>query len=228
MKDPHPGASYSLPKSDRLTAIAVVAALHVMFVALLAATGTIQRLGAPSLVARLITLPTPRPAAPELPEPSLPVPHPFVPLPEIRLALPPPPQSSAIDAVSRAASTPHAASHFGAATDSGLGLDVAAAAGGGAGARGMLARFEAAVRHLVLEAKRQPALAWDRRNTCVVNYRVRISQTGALAGLSIDPCAIPEINEAARAAIRAAAPFPPPPATAGASANVSGSLIFHP
>jgi protein TonB len=62
----------------------------------------------------------------------------------------------------------------------------------------------------------------------VVNYRVRISQTGALAGLSIDPCAIPEINEAARAAIRAAAPFPPPPATAGASANVSGSLIFHP
>ena len=71
--------------------------------------------------------------------------------------------------------------------------------------------FEAAVKRAVLQRKRQPSLAWDRRNTCVVNYTVKIARDGSLAGLSIDPCAIPEINDAARNAIREAAPFPAPP-----------------
>ncbi len=84
------------------------------------------------------------------------------------------------------------------------------------------------MRARVLAGKHQPTLAWDRRNTCVVNYRVSVGRDGALSGFTIDPCAIPEINEAARAAIRAAAPFPPPPELGAASTEVHGTLIFHP
>ena len=80
----------------------------------------------------------------------------------------------------------------------------------------------------MLAAKRQPSLAWDRRNTCVVAYRVSVTRTGALAGFSIDPCGVPEINAAARATIQGAGPFPPPPDLGAAASEVHGSLIFHP
>ncbi len=172
-----------------------------------------------------------RPKPPPLPriQPALAAAPPaFVPQPEIRLAAPPPVQATAPRAITRAVQAAHAASHFGAATDSGLGLDVAASAGGGNGARGTLAAFEAAVRARVLAAKRQPVQAWDRRKTCVVNYRVSVASNGALAGFSIDPCGVPEINQAARDAIGQAGPFPPPPALGGTTTEVHGSMIFHP
>jgi outer membrane biosynthesis protein TonB len=105
---------------------------------------------------------------------------------------------------------------------------VATTSGGGVRGRGSLGDFEAAVKRAVLRRKVQPALAWDRRNTCVINYTVSVARDGSLAGLSIDACAIPEINEAARNAIREAAPFPPPPDLGAPTYDVHGTLIFHP
>ena len=217
------------PAARRAFAGGAVIVLHVVVIAALLATGNLPPVLRQVLPARLI-LPehVKPPAPPPIPLPALAAPPPsFVPLPEIQLA-PPPSQPAAPRAITRAPPSSPAASHFGAATDSGLGLDVAASAGGGAGARGTLAGFEAAVRRQVLAGKRQPVLAWDRRNTCVVAFTVKVSASGGLAGFSIDPCAIPEINEAARTAIRQAAPFPPPPDLGAATYEVHGTLIFRP
>ena len=84
------------------------------------------------------------------------------------------------------------------------------------------------MRTRILAAKHQPTLAWDRRNTCVVTYRVLVTDSGALAGFSIDPCAVPEINQAARDAIAHAGPFPRPPDLGASTTEVHGSMIFHP
>ena len=119
------------------------------------------------------------------------------------------------------------AGHFAASTDTGLGLDVGTVAGGGAGSRGTLAGFEDLVRRRIVAGKRQPDLAWNRRNTCVVGYKVHIGTDGRLSGFSIDSCAVPEINEAARAAIQQAA-YPRPPELGASSYEVHGSLVFRP
>jgi protein TonB len=214
----------------RAASLGAVILAHVLLLALLSSTGTIPPVLPHIMPIRMIP-PVRRPPPPPPPSPEVALAAPpaaFIPLPDIKIAAPPPDQPTAPRAITRAAPNAHPASHFGAATDSGLGLDVGAATGGGAGTRGTLAGFEAAVRARVLARKHQPVLAWDRRQTCVVNYTVTVTRGGGLAGLSIDPCAIAEINEAARAAIRAAAPFPLPPDLGAATTEVHGSLIFHP
>jgi len=221
---------FDSPIARRALTLAIVILLHAALLALLSATGNLPPQLLPVMPATLILARRPPPPPPPRIQPKLDAAPPalFMPAPEIKLATPPPDQPAAPRAITRAPPHGPPASHFGAATDIGLGLDVAAGTGGGAGARGSLAGFEAGVRARVLAGKRQPSLAWDRRNTCVVNYRVTVTTTGALADFSIDPCAIPEINEAARAAIRGAAPFPRPPDLGAATAEVHGSLIFHP
>ena len=215
--------------TQRAATLGAVIALHILLLLVLSSTGTIPPILPALLPARLIIQSRRPPPPPPRIQPTLAAaPALAVPVPEVKLAAPPPVQPLAPRAIARAAPAARAASHFGAATDSGLGLDVAAGSGGGAGARGTLAQFEAAVRAQVLAAKHQPRQAWDRRNTCVVNYRVSVSRSGGLSGFSIDPCGVPEINEAARAAIRAAGPFPPPPDLGGGSTDVHGTLIFHP
>jgi protein TonB len=62
----------------------------------------------------------------------------------------------------------------------------------------------------------------------VINYTVTVARDGSLAGLTIDACAVPEINAAAAAAIRAAAPFPAPPDLGAPRTDVHGTLIFQP
>ncbi len=213
------------PVARRALALAAVAALHVLLIAALLSQSAAFRAVAPSILpARLIpAAPKQRPPPPRIVAPPLLQ----LPVPDIKLA--PPEQAAAPRAITRAPQTAPKTLHFGAgARDAGLGLDIGAASGGGAAGRGNLAAFEAAVKQRVLARKRQPALAWDRRNTCVVNYTVTISSTGALAGLSIDPCAIPEINQAARDAITQAAPFPLPPDLGVPRYAVHGTLIFHP
>ncbi len=84
------------------------------------------------------------------------------------------------------------------------------------------------MKRAILRRKVQPTLAWDRRNTCVVNYTASVAADGGLAGFHIDPCAVPEINQAAQNAIRMAAPFPRPPDLGGRSYDVHGTLIFQP
>ena len=223
------GAARGRPRSGlatRALALGLVAALHVVFLLFLGQGGLKVRLPRFVQPARLILDVHPPPPPPSVPAPRLDAPaQAFLPAPEIRIADQPPPAPAAITKPSRTASPP--ASHFGAATDAGLGLDVGTSSGGGAGARGSLSGFEAAVRRAVLAGKRQPTLAWDRRDTCVVNYVVRVDRNGGLAGLHIDPCAVPEINQAARAAIQGAA-FPRPPDLGAASYDVHGSLIFRP
>ena len=212
----------------RALSFGVVAALHgLLLAALLTATGTMPAWLPALRPATLIMDVHPPPPLPPRVQPRLPAPPLFVPTPEIEVAAPPR-QSTAPRAITRTAPAAATAGHFGAATDSGLSLDIGTASGGGAGTRGTLAGFEAAVRARVLAGKRQPGLAWDRRRTCVVNYRVTVARGGGLAGFSIDPCAVAEINEAAREAIRRAAPFPPPPDLGAPTVEVHGSLVFTP
>lgn len=224
------GVSLFAPsRTTRVVTLCGVIAFHVLLLAVLRSTGRIPALLPLILPARLILASSPPPPPPPLVRPTLSAaPAAPVPVPEITLAEQPPDRPASPRAITRAPAVAHPAGHFGAATDGGLGLDVAVARGGGSGTRGSLAGFEAGVRSRVLAGKRQPALAWDRRNTCVVAYRVTVTSGGALAGFSIDPCAVPEINAAAREAIAHAGPFPLPPNLGAATTEVHGTLIFHP
>jgi protein TonB len=222
------------PRGQRVVTLGLVGLAHVVVVLfVLAQSGAMQALLPSAATVHLLPLDTPQPPPPP---PIVPPPEPQppamtqVPVPDIVLAPPPPSGSFAARAIARAPGrTAPPASHFGAAGgDSGLGVGVATSATGGAGARGSLEDFEAAVKRAILARKVQPSLAWDRRNTCVVNYTAQVARNGALAGFQIDPCAIPEINQAARTAIQQAAPFPPPPDLGGRIYDVHGTLIFHP
>jgi protein TonB len=216
------------PASERAVSLVAVAALHVLLVLLLVTqSGTVQSLLPHALQVNLLhpaaPPPTPKQITPDLALPAAAE----IPIPEIVIAQPSSP--TALKSVVRVAPHVPPANHFGpAAGDSGLGVEVATSAGGGARGRGSLGDFEAAVKRAVLHRRVQPTLAWDRRNTCVINYTVSVSRDGALAGFHIDPCAVPEINQAAQDAIRAAGPFPPPPDLGAAHYEVHGSLIFHP
>ena len=84
------------------------------------------------------------------------------------------------------------------------------------------------MKRAILSRKVQPSLAWDRRNTCVINYTARVARDGSLAGFQIDACAIAEINGAAATAIQRAAPFPRPPDLGARIYDVHGTMIFHP
>ncbi len=217
---------------QRAVPLGIVVLIHVALLALiLTQTGTLGGVLAPAEPVKLLASSTPPPPPPPPIQPKLPPPELLpVPLPEIAVA-PPPPSSSAPRAIVRVGPSGPPVSHFGAASgdgDAGLGVVAATSGAGGARGRGNLGDFEAAVKRAILSRKVQPVLAWDRRNTCVVNYTASIAQDGSLAGIQIDPCAIAEINEAARAAIRAAAPFPSPPDLGARTYNVHGTLIFHP
>ncbi len=216
---------------QRAITLGLVALLHAALILfILTRNSAMQAALTAAEPVHLLPQDTPKPPQPP---PIVPLPPPPtllpVPVPEINVA-PPPLSSSTPRAILRVA--PRAApsvSHFGSASgDTGLGVSVATRGTGGAGSRGSLGDFEAAVKRAILARKVQPALAWDRRNTCVVNYTAHVSRNGALAGFQIDPCAIPEINQAARTAIQQAAPFPPPPDLGGQTYDVHGTLIFHP
>ncbi len=216
------------PAAQRAVSLAVVVLIHVLILAvLISQSATVRSLIPTMTIVHLVDKPAAPPKPPEIKPPIQP-PLMQIPVPEVNVS-PPPVQNSAPRAVIRVGPHGPPASHFGAAGgDSGLGIDAATTSSGGAGSRGNLGDFEAAVKRAVLSRKRQPTLAWDRRNTCVVNYAVKIARSGALAGLSIDPCGVPEINEAAQAAIRAAAPFPAPPDLGASTTTVHGTLIFQP
>ncbi len=210
----------------RAATFGAVVLAHALLLALLASTGRIAPV-LPRMLPIAVQLSTTTKPTPRLP-PIQPVleapPHLSMPLPEIAVASP---GQTAPRAPVRTTQAELPASHFGAATGGGLGLDVAASSGGGAGARGSLASFEAAVRARVLAGKHQPRLAWDRRNSCMIAYSVTVSRSGSLVGFSIAPCAIAAINEAARDAIRHAV-LPVPPDLGAPTTEVHGSLVFQP
>ncbi len=218
--------------AQRAVSLGIVVLIHVaLIVLILTQTGTLDGVLAPAAPVKLLASATPPPPPPPPIQPKLPPPDLLpVPIPEIAVAQPPPPPSGrAPRAIVRVGPTGPPVSHFGAASgDAGLGVAAATSGAGGARGRGNLGDFETAVKRAILSRKVQPVLAWDRRNTCVVNYTASIARDGSLAGLQIDPCAIAEINEAARAAIREAAPFPPPPDLGARTYSVHGTLIFHP
>jgi protein TonB len=216
------------PAAQRAVSLTVVVLIHGLIIAvLISQSSTVRSLIPTMTIVHLIDRAAPRPKPPEIKPPVQP-PLVQIPVPEVNVA-PPPAQNAAPRAVIRVGPHGPPAAHFGAASgDAGLGIDAATTSSGGAGSRGSLGDFEAAVKRAVLNQKRQPTLAWDRRNTCVVNYAVKISRSGALAGFTIDPCGVPEINQAAQTAIRAAAPFPAPPDLGASTTTVHGTLIFQP
>jgi len=217
------------PATQRIVSLGVVAGLHGLLIALLLSQTDTVQIGLPRVLqaVRILAPQRPKPPPPSL-MPVLKLPD-LAPIPAPDILIAQPASHRLLRAVVPMAPPAPAAAHFGpAADDAGLGIEVATTAGGGVRGRGSLADFQAAVRRAVLARRIQPALAWDRRNTCVVNYTVSVGVDGSLAGLSIDPCAVPEINAAAEAAIRAAAPFPAPPDLGAASTAVHGTLVFRP
>lgn len=217
------------PTTQRLVSLGVVAALHAVLILLLLSPSAHVEVAVP-LVLQAVRIVTPRtpPSKPPQLAPVLKTPDlAMLPAPDILIAVPK--VAAAPRAIVQVERPAPAVSHFGPATDdAGLGVEAAVSGGGGARGRGSLGDFQAAVRRAVLARRVQPRLAWDRRNTCVINYTVTVARDGSLAGLSIDPCAVPEINTAAAAAIRAAAPFPPPPDLGATRTDVHGILIFKP
>ncbi len=220
---------FDRPLLRRALSLCVVAGLHALLIVLVLTQSTMVAHLMPRVFVSMRILPTHTPPKPPPAlTPTLKVPDLApLPVPDIVVAQTAAPVSPR--PVTRVTPRAPSVSHFGPATDDmGLGVDVAASAGGGARGRGSLGAFQAAVKRAVLARRVQPTLAWDRRNTCVVNYTVSVAPDGSLAGLHIDPCGVPEINAAAEAAIRAAAPFPPPPDLGGARTDVHGTMIFHP
>ncbi len=215
--------------TQRLVSLGVVAALHAGLIVLLLSRSAQIQVPLP-LVLTAVRIVTPRTPPPEPPKltPNLKMPE-LTPPPAPEILLVAPKIAGSTRAIVQVERGAPAVSHFGPATDdAGLGVDAAVSGGGGVRGRGSLLDFQAAVRRAVLARRVQPRLAWDRRNTCVINYTVTVARDGSLAGLTIDACAVPEINAAAAAAIRAAAPFPAPPDLGAPRTDVHGTLIFQP
>ena len=220
---------FDRPLAQRLMSFGVVAALHVLVVALLVSQSASLQRALPQMLRVVQILPrtTPPPPPPPL-TPTL-APPDLAPMPVPEIELPQTASPSAPRAIVRVAPRAPAVSHFGPANDDmGLGVEAATSGAGGARGRGSLGEFQAAVKRAVLARKRQPQLAWDRRNTCVVEYTASVRRDGSLAGVRIEPCGVPEINAAAAQAVRDAAPFPAPPDLGGNITEIHGTLVFHP
>ncbi|WP_193333433.1 TonB family protein [Duganella sp. FT27W] len=71
-----------------------------------------------------------------------------------------------------------------------------------------------------------PREAKMRRQQGKVGYRLTLSPQGALLSFDIDSSGIPALDEAAREAIRRAAPFPKLPDLGGASYLLAGNIVF--
>jgi len=153
--------------------------------------------------------------------PMLQAPAAIVPLPDIKIAESAPPKASPLRAPAQAAPSR-------ATQGDGLEMEVATAPGGGALARAALDDFEAGVKARIEAGKRQPVLAKELRNTCLITYTISIDRSGRMLSYRIDPCTVAAINEAARAAISRAGPFAPPPDLGASRTDVHGSLVFEP
>lgn len=71
-----------------------------------------------------------------------------------------------------------------------------------------------------------PREAKMRRQQGKVGYRLTLSPQGALLAFDIESSGIPALDEAAREAIRRAAPFPKLPDLGGASYLLAGNIVF--
>lgn len=71
-----------------------------------------------------------------------------------------------------------------------------------------------------------PREAKMRRQQGKVGYRLTLSPQGALLSFDIESSGIPALDEAAREAIRRAAPFPKLPELGGASYLLAGNIVF--
>lgn len=72
-----------------------------------------------------------------------------------------------------------------------------------------------------------PREAKMRRQQGKVAYRLTLNPQGALLSFDIDSSGIPALDEAAREAIRRAAPFPKLPDLGGASYLLAGNIVFR-
>jgi len=72
-----------------------------------------------------------------------------------------------------------------------------------------------------------PREAKLRRQQGKVGYRLTLSPQGALLNVEITSCGIQALDEAAREAIRRAAPFPKLPDLGGSSYLLAGNIVFQ-
>jgi len=72
-----------------------------------------------------------------------------------------------------------------------------------------------------------PREAKLRRQQGKVGYRLTLSPQGALLNIDLQSCGIEALDEAAREAIRRAAPFPKLPDLGGSSYLLAGNIVFQ-
>ena len=87
--------------------------------------------------------------------------------------------------------------------------------------------YEDKVKARVIAAKVYPQMALLQKRQCAVQYTVTVDKQGNMVSYKIDPCPDEELNTAARNAVINGGPYPPPPAYAGDTYEISGTLIFR-
>ena len=87
--------------------------------------------------------------------------------------------------------------------------------------------YEDRVKARIVAAKVYPQMALLQKRQCAVQYTVTVDKQGSVVSYRIDPCADEELNTAARNAVINGGPYPPPPAYAGDTYEISGTLIFR-
>ena len=87
--------------------------------------------------------------------------------------------------------------------------------------------YEDKVKARIVAAKVYPQMALLQKRQCAVQYTVTVDKQGSVVSYRIDPCADEELNTAARNAVINGGPYPPPPAYAGDTYEISGTLIFR-
>lgn len=116
--------------------------------------------------------------------------------------------------------------HFGAADESGLGLDLGTPSGGGGSGHGSIDAFDEAVKRRIQSMKTYPPGLPYMPMECIVEYRVSVDRNGNMIDYRLTGCGNAFLDSATRAAILKAAPFARPPDFGGNRYDVYGTMIY--
>jgi protein TonB len=195
-------------------------------------SGTVTKAPPPPLVVQLIhlpppkeiTLPKPEPLQQKTLAPPIPVVQP-VPVPKI-VDVPVVPVETAAPPVHVAAVTPAPPAPAAPPAPPAPVAPPAPAAPRQIGTEGIPTDYVNQVYARINSNTDYPREAKMRRQQGKVGYRLILNPQGALVSFDIDSSGIPALDEAAREAIRRAAPFPKLPDLGGATYLLAGNIVF--
>jgi protein TonB len=181
----------------------------------------------------LITLERPKPPPkPKPPEPKVQPPTPPTPPPPAAVAPPKPPPPAPVHRAAKPApaelhAEPGPPVHFFAPNGSAPPSSLPSGNGAGGFVQHAPSDYADRVNARIVAARTYPAEAKLKHRECVIPYRVTVDRQGNLLSYKIDPCNDPEINAAAEAAIKKAAPYDPPPFAGAEQYVIYHTQIFH-